>query len=115
MINKTFDFTLQFPNPPELKGEIFSYLSLSMISNLGVHLNGNFSLTSARSGILQSEDFLQANCGDAKWNRYILYNILPDLHIKLLEEIVKLERKKDKTNFISHITDNLWPISKNLT
>ncbi|CAB4442753.1 unnamed protein product [Rhizophagus irregularis] len=38
------------PNPPKLEGEVFSYLSLPISTNLGVHLNGNFSLTSARRG-----------------------------------------------------------------
>ncbi|GBC02577.1 hypothetical protein RclHR1_00470007 [Rhizophagus clarus] len=108
-----------FPNPPELKGEIYSYLSLSISTNLGVHLNGNFSLTSARSNILQSEnDFLQADCDDAKWNRYILYDVLPLLHNKLLDEIVNLEEiryNNNRTNFIPHTLNNLWPITKNLT
>ncbi|GES91935.1 sacsin isoform X1 [Rhizophagus clarus] len=108
-----------YPDPPELRGEMFSYLSLSMISNLSVHLNCNFSLSTARSSILQPDsDFLQADCVDAKWNRYILYEILPELHIKLLEEIAKLEEirhKKDKSNFIPHLTNNFWPIGKNLT
>ncbi|CAB5344104.1 unnamed protein product [Rhizophagus irregularis] len=104
-----------FPNPPVLRGEIFSYLSLSMISNLGVHLNGNFSLSSSR---LQSEnDFLKSDCDDAKWNRYILLEVLPDLHIKLFEYIVELEEArhlKESTNFIPHTTKNFWPIDKYL-
>ncbi|RIA96668.1 hypothetical protein C1645_707710, partial [Glomus cerebriforme] len=109
-----------FPNPPdEFTGEIYNYLSLSMASNLSVHLNGNFSLSSARSNILQSEtNFLTSNDEDAKWNQYILYDVLPDLHIRLLEEIVKLEiirHEKDKTNFSPHTLNNLWPITKNLT
>ena len=82
-----------------------------MASNLGVHLNGNFSLSSARSSILQSDDFLQADCVDAKWNRYILYDVLPELHVKLLCWIVD---EKGETNF-SDITNNLWPIKNNLT
>ncbi|EXX51199.1 hypothetical protein RirG_263920 [Rhizophagus irregularis DAOM 197198w] len=108
-----------YPDPPELRGEMFSYLSLSMISNLTVHLNCNFSLSTARSSILQSDsDFLQADCVDAKWNRYILYEVLPELHINLLEKIVKLEEaryKKNKSNFVPHLTNNFWPIGKNLT
>ncbi|UZO07228.1 uncharacterized protein OCT59_027521 [Rhizophagus irregularis] len=111
--------TESFPNPPELKGEIYSYLPLSISTNLGVHLNGNFSLSSARSNILQSEnDFLQADCDDAKWNRYILYDVLPILHNKLLDEIVNLEDiryNNNRTDFIPHTLNNLWPITKNLT
>ncbi|CAI2178087.1 8569_t:CDS:2, partial [Funneliformis geosporum] len=50
------DIRKSFPNPPELKGEIFSYLPLSISTNLGVHLNGNFSLSSSRSNVLQFEN-----------------------------------------------------------
>ncbi|RIA90189.1 hypothetical protein C1645_823690 [Glomus cerebriforme] len=103
-----------FPNPPEFTGKIYSYLSLSIISNLGVHLNGDFSLSSARSDILQSENgFLQGDCDDEKWNGYIVNDVLSDLHVKLLEYIVELEKaryKNDKSNFISHTMNNLWPI-----
>ncbi|GBC02571.1 hypothetical protein RclHR1_00470001 [Rhizophagus clarus] len=95
-----------FPNPPEFTGKIYSHLSLSINSDLGVHLNGNFTLPS-------KGHFLQANCEDAKWNRYILYDVLPGLHVKLLEHIVILEEtryKKEKTDFIPHTADNFWPI-----
>src|SRR5207248_6135598 len=98
---------------------MFSYLSLSISTNLGVHLSGNFSLSSARSNILQSEnDFLLADCDDARWNKYIMYDVLPSLHIELLKRIVELEKarhEKDNTNFIPHTLNNLWPIAKNLT
>ncbi len=85
-----------------------------MYTDFGVHLNGNFSLSSARNNVLES-DFLQANCDNAKWNQYILYDILPDLHVKLLEHVLKFEKdrhKKDKINFISH---DLWPIKDSTT
>jgi hypothetical protein len=82
-----------------------------MVSDLGVHLNGNFSLTSSR---LPSEnDFLESDCNDAKWNRYILLEVLPDLHIKLLDYIVELEEtrhSKESTNFTPHTTKSFWPI-----
>jgi hypothetical protein len=82
---------------------------------LGVHLNGNFSLPSARSGILQSEnDFLKADRDDAKWNKYILYDVLSDLHVKLLEHIVGLVKIRRK-EIIPHITNSLWPIKNDST
>ncbi|CAB5375027.1 unnamed protein product [Rhizophagus irregularis] len=108
-----------FSNPPELEGKIYSFLSLSINTNLGVHLNGNFSLPSARSAILQSEnDFLKADCDDAKWNKYILYDVLSDLHIKLLERIVELDKirhKKEGIKFIPHTTNRFWPIINDST
>ena len=85
-----------------------------MCTDFGVHLNGNFSLSSARSNISQSEnDFLQADCDDTIWNQYILCDVLPDLHVKLIEHVLKFEearQKKDKINFIPH---DLWPIKNN--
>ncbi|GES91901.1 hypothetical protein GLOIN_2v552263 [Rhizophagus clarus] len=103
-----------FPNPPDLIGKVYSYLSLSIISNLGVHLNGDFSISSARSGVLQSDNkFLQADCDDTKWNKYIMHDVLSDLHVKLIEYIVGLEEtryKKNKSGFISHTMNNFWPI-----
>ncbi|CAI2176056.1 17890_t:CDS:2 [Funneliformis geosporum] len=53
------DIRKSLSNPPALDGEMFSYLPLSVGTNLGVHLNGNFSLSSARSNILH--DFLEAD------------------------------------------------------
>jgi hypothetical protein len=81
---------------------------------LGVHLNGDFSLSSARSGVLQSgNEFLQADCDNTKWNKYIMHDILSDLHVKLIEYIVGLEEarhKKNNTNFVSHTMNNFWPV-----
>ena len=74
-------------------------------------MNGNFSFSTS---IPQSEnDLLQANCDDTKWNRYILYEVLPDLHTKLLEFVVKLEEARhanERTNFLPHTANNFWPI-----
>ncbi|CAG8636620.1 9275_t:CDS:2, partial [Funneliformis caledonium] len=105
-----------FPNPPKIQGEMFSCYSLSISTKLGVHLNGNFSLFSERSNILNSESIFPRV--DAKWNRYILYDVLPDLHVKLLDNIVKLEEirhNRDSINFIPHTLNNLWPIINNST
>ncbi|PKY41139.1 hypothetical protein RhiirA4_353484, partial [Rhizophagus irregularis] len=103
-----------FPNPPDLTGKIYSYLSLSIASDLGVHLNGDFSLSSARSGVLQSDRFLLADCDDAKWNKYIMHDVLSDLHVKLIEYIVELEEAWHKEtkmiDFVSHTMNNFWPI-----
>ncbi|CAG8727340.1 16147_t:CDS:2, partial [Funneliformis caledonium] len=107
---------LKFPNPLEFRGEIYSYLPLSMRTNLGVHLNGNFSLSRARNNIIQlGNDFLKADSIHAKWNQYILYDVLQNLHVKLLEHVLKYEEdrfKKDKINFIPR---DFLPNGKNLS
>jgi hypothetical protein len=91
-------------------------LSLSTSTNLGVHLNGNFSSSSARSGILQSKsDLLQEECDkNEKRNLYILNNVLPDLHVKLLDHVAS-EHENQETNFLPYIMNNLWPNTKNVT
>src|SRR4051794_18798045 len=88
---------------------------MSIATNLGVHLNGNFSLSSARSNISQSEnDFLQADCNDTRWNRFILYDVLPELHAKLLDHIALLKETKWRENRTEVIPHHLWPIKDNL-
>ncbi|GBC07902.1 hypothetical protein RclHR1_07770002 [Rhizophagus clarus] len=102
-------------DPPELEGKIYSHLSLPISTNLGVHLNGDFSINmkSAENIFLKVERDSQDNCDDVKWDQYILYDVLPDLHVKLLDYIVELEenRHKQETNFLPPFTDNLWPIN----
>ncbi|RIA90176.1 hypothetical protein C1645_164705 [Glomus cerebriforme] len=98
-----------FPNPPEITGKIYSYLSLPINSNLGVHLNGNFSFPDS----VQLSRLFQGNSDDTEWNRYILYEVLTDLHVKLLEYIVKLEEarhQKERSDFVPHTANNFWPI-----
>ncbi|GBB96452.1 hypothetical protein RclHR1_02760005 [Rhizophagus clarus] len=99
--------TESFPNPPELKGKIFSYLSLSMTSNLGAHLNGDF--------IMSENDFWNSY-RHGEWNKYILFEVLADLHTKLLEYIMELvvRNMRGSSTFISHVTNvtnNIWPIN----
>ncbi|CAI2176510.1 389_t:CDS:10 [Funneliformis geosporum] len=91
---------LRLSNPPALDGEMFSYLPLSVGTNLGVHLNGNFSLSSARSNILH--DFLEADSDDASANELydknvpIFLSIFEDsdkfLPVELLQDSIHLER-----------------------
>jgi hypothetical protein len=85
-------------------------LSLST-SNLGVHLNGDF-IVSAKHDFWCSYLY-------GEWNQYILFEVLADLHGKLLEYIIELEVRctRESSNFISHITrviDNIWPINSNV-
>lgn len=54
-----------------------------------------------------------------EWNKYILFEVLADLHTKLLEYIMKFEVRnmRESPNFISHVTnviDNIWPINSNI-
>ncbi|CAB4387504.1 unnamed protein product [Rhizophagus irregularis] len=115
-----------FPNPSELYGLIFSYLSLSKASNLKVHLNGNFiipehddSCDSYSYGgccnFISEYDCFWDSYRYGEWNKYILFEVLADLHVKLLEYIMNLEIRnmRESPNFISHVTnviDNIWPL-----
>ncbi|CAB4479093.1 unnamed protein product [Rhizophagus irregularis] len=115
-----------FPNPSELYGLIFSYLSLSKASNLKVYLNGNFiipehddSCDSYSYGgccnFISEYDCFWDSYRYGEWNKYILFEVLADLHVKLLEYIMNLEIRnmRESPNFISHVTnviDNIWPL-----
>lgn len=96
-------------------------MSPPISTNLGVHLNGDFTLSSAKSGILQPENnFLEVDCDsqdDINWDINILYDILPELHVKLLDYIVELEenRQKQETSYFPLSINSLWPIKNDLT
>lgn len=80
-------------DPPNLDGKAYVYVPCECSINLGVHINGEFCWSIDGKDILKSN-----NNGDyEKWNRHILLEVLPSLHIKLLNEIVKkdLERFKN--------------------
>ncbi|CAG8501074.1 10025_t:CDS:10 [Diversispora eburnea] len=109
---------------PKIRGEMYSYLSLSMTNNLKVMLNGSFSLSSDRQNILNS-DLMADNNDDitGKWNRYILFDILPILHAKLLEQIAIInfaqfkefmdDPNQSEENFIAKMITRDWPIAFN--
>ncbi|CAG8602369.1 6879_t:CDS:2, partial [Acaulospora colombiana] len=103
-----------------LRGEMYSYVSLSISNNLSVMLNGDFLLSSDRRSILVTEnESLEDKSREIKWNRYILSDILPPLHAMLLNEIAirdskRLQDMRRRNNpgekFTPHITTRDWPI-----
>ncbi|CAG8447665.1 205_t:CDS:10 [Acaulospora colombiana] len=94
------------------KGAMYSYLSLSINNGLSVMLNGDFFLSSNRNKILYSES---AEI-EAKWNRYILLEVLPSLHAKLLNEIAIRDSQRFASShnqnkmFLPYVTTRDWPI-----
>src|SRR4051812_19513757 len=110
---------------------MYSYLSLSITNNLKVMLNGSFSLSSDRQSILNSDPMALDNPDDVtgKWNKYILLEILPILHAKLLEQIAIInfaqfrkfmeytehlnDPNQPEENFIAKIITRDWPIVSN--
>ncbi|CAG8453742.1 19979_t:CDS:2 [Racocetra fulgida] len=93
-------------------GRLYCYLPLPQITYLPVHLNGNWALSSDRSTVLLNNDSL-ADMDKSKlaWNRYLLLKILPNLYVKLLEEIVGFA---NNNNTITHkqIVEYFWPLPK---
>ncbi|CAG8565081.1 11420_t:CDS:10 [Rhizophagus irregularis] len=95
-------------------------------SNLKVYLNGNFiipehddSCDSYSYGgccnFISEYDCFWDSYRYGEWNKYILFEVLADLHVKLLEYIMNLEIRnmRESPNFISHVTnviDNIWPL-----
>ncbi|CAG8500276.1 16559_t:CDS:10, partial [Racocetra persica] len=107
--------TKPFPYPPALRGRMYSYLSLPILTGLNVHLNGTFALSSDRKSLLQYDSaFMLLETPENKWNEYILFHILPPLHAKLLEQIALLDHKRflqsPKKQFEPITSTILWPI-----
>ncbi|CAG8524442.1 43831_t:CDS:10 [Gigaspora margarita] len=104
---------LTLTDPPDLDGKEYAYVSCNGFTNLGVHINGNFSLSRDRMVVFQSNDNIYG-----KWNTHILLEVLPSLHAKLLDEIANIEHERFKKsdiraeNFVSCITKKFWPFNK---
>ncbi|CAG8587117.1 27133_t:CDS:10, partial [Dentiscutata erythropus] len=100
---------------PSLKGKVYSYLPLQISAPFGVHINGAFFLSSDRKNIaLQANnDFITAETeventtSQRVWNSYILLDVLPKLHAKLLEHITN----QLMSPFNDQIISQLWPIT----
>ncbi|CAG8441168.1 12948_t:CDS:2, partial [Dentiscutata heterogama] len=99
-------------DPPILDGREYVYVSSERSVNLGVHINGDFYRSIDKK---DKKDTSQSKNNDyiyRKWNRHILLEVLPPLHVKLLNEIAKKDLKRFKNskttlgNFFPHITKN---------
>ncbi|CAG8567480.1 5809_t:CDS:2, partial [Diversispora eburnea] len=95
--------------PNNFKGRLFSTFSLPETTCLPVHLNGTWAQSSDRARLLIEKDNKLPDMDHQKlnWNRHILLEFLPDLHCKLLEEIIKLQNYK-KIDFKNCIS-KFWP------
>ncbi|CAG8459214.1 2512_t:CDS:2, partial [Diversispora eburnea] len=94
--------------PNDFKGRLFSTFSLPETTCLSVHLNGTWAQSSDRARLLiEKDDLPDMDHQKLNWNRHILLEFLPDLHCKLLEEIIKLQNYK-KIDFKNCIS-KFWP------
>ncbi|CAG8756545.1 10061_t:CDS:2 [Gigaspora margarita] len=71
---------------PILDGRAYTYILCEHPINLEVYINSNFYWSIDRKDILQSNN----NETYKKWNQYILFEVLSPSHIKLLNEITKI-------------------------
>ncbi|RHZ79539.1 hypothetical protein Glove_144g90 [Diversispora epigaea] len=96
-------------NPGDFKGRLFSTFSLPDTTCLSVHLNGTWAQGSDRARLLieNDNDLPDMDHQKLNWNRHILLEFLPDLHCRLLEEIIKLQNHK-KIDFKNCIS-KFWP------
>ncbi|KAF0529726.1 Sacsin [Gigaspora margarita] len=98
-------------------GSFHAYLPLSIPSGLSVNLNASgWALSSDRRSLVFACNNTLKNDAKATQNTKILDNILPELHVKLFEEYIKIEKYSrsglsDNANFQGII--RLWPIPKN--
>ncbi|RHZ79535.1 hypothetical protein Glove_144g94 [Diversispora epigaea] len=93
----------------DFEGRLFSTFSLPDTTCLSVHLNGTWAQGSDRARLLieKDNDLPDMDHQKLNWNRHILLEFLPDLHCKLLEEIIKLQNLK-KIDFKNCIS-KFWP------
>ncbi|CAG8463157.1 32867_t:CDS:2, partial [Racocetra persica] len=102
--NESLNNPLDLTNPPDLDGKEYAYVSCNGSTNLGVHINGHFSLTRDRIVILQPNDNINGNP--------------TSLHVKLLEKIAEIDYERFKKSnisaekFVSCITKKFCPFSR---
>ncbi|PKK61469.1 hypothetical protein RhiirC2_213061 [Rhizophagus irregularis] len=91
-------------------GKMFSFLSLSDVTHLPVHLNGVWAQGSDRGKLLIESDDDSPDLDHLKldWNRHILLDFLPKLYCKLLKEIIEL-RDSNKIELNEHPISKFWP------
>ncbi|CAG8485207.1 6450_t:CDS:10 [Cetraspora pellucida] len=111
--NESLKNPLDLTYPPVLRGKEYASIPCNNYTKLNVHINGNFFLSKDRM-------VLQKNDAYGKWNQYILFEVLPPLHVKLLGEIARISYEHFENsnikpeNFISCITKNFWPFGKDM-
>ncbi|CAG8604907.1 35882_t:CDS:10, partial [Gigaspora margarita] len=99
-----FNIIPGFFNVQPLNGRIYSNLSLPVDTSLGVHINGTFCLFNYRKDVLYDDNNLSTKLNE--WNRYMLLDILPPLHAKLLEHIINQMTLRPNEQILTQ----LWPV-----
>ncbi|CAG8529040.1 24018_t:CDS:10 [Dentiscutata erythropus] len=94
----------KFFNIQPLDGRIYSNLSLPIDTSFSVHINGTFCLSNYRKNILHADSNLSTKLNE--WNRYILLDILPPLHAKLIEHIINQKMPQSYNQMLRE----LWPM-----
>eukprot|EP00741_Cyanophora_paradoxa_P000047 tig00000057_g44.t1 len=67
-----------------VEGELYSFLPTGVKTGLPVHINGVFTLTSSRHGLVSGEDF--AHTVEGRWNKFVLEDIIGPLYAEVLED-----------------------------
>lgn len=93
---------------PEVSGEVFCFLPLSIPTGLPVHVNGYFAVTSNRRGIWESTtaEVWSHQPIEARWNKSLMEDALSQAYLLLLQDMM-LMQKKGKVS--SYGTFALWP------
>eukprot|EP00606_Chrysophyceae_sp_TOSAG23-5_P000186 GSChrysophyteH2.ASY1.ANO1.1559.1 assembled CDS len=83
---------------PTLDGQAYSFLPLPVHTNLPVHVNAYWELTSNRRDIWQGDD----TQGEAKvrsnWNIHVMKDILGPLYARLMMKMIKVELGNDESS-----------------
>ena len=73
---------------PELEGEMFCFLPLSMKTGLPVHISSNFAVSNNRRGIWTSDDASRL-VDEVQWNEALMTQTIPSAYCRLLEALYK--------------------------
>ena len=88
--------------------KVFCFLPLPLESKLPVHVNGNFALDSARSGLWQSRDSSESGDGRQKWNLKLIEAIASS-YVKFLMSHKELFISPKAQNAVQNYY-NLFPL-----
>ena len=93
----------------KVRGEAFSFLPLSFLTGLPVHVNGYFAVTSNRRGLWEAtteERKANAIPLEARWNETLMDDALAQAYLTLLQDVVTLIQRGVLQ---SHDVFRLWP------
>ena len=89
-------------------GRLYCSLPLPIETNLPVHINGNFALTSNRRHLWSGKDMIGVGAFKVKWNNFLLEHLLPRAYDTLLTQLSTKFKYFQNENNVEDFYQ-LWP------